>query len=165
MHENLFVFNFLLTTRPSSCAVAGGPDAAIERIYQIDLGRLEDVVDGTTITKTLFRDIMPDLAVPNGNIYEKIEGMAVTSSGEVYINNDNDGVDDNSGEQQLINLGVLVMEVPTLAPTAEEDDATASPTDGGDDSTTEAPAPASGAYASFSVTYGVLVMMVGAYVW
>jgi hypothetical protein len=84
--------------------------------------------EGTTISKTLLRDLMPDLAMPKGNIYEKIEGMAVTSSGEVYIVNDNDGVDTNSGEQQLMNLGVLITEAPTLPPLPEPE-----PTSGADD--------------------------------
>ena len=85
----------------------GGPDAAIKRIYKIDLGNYS-MRSLTTITKTLFRDLMPDLAVPNGQIYEKIEGSALTPSGNVWICNDNDGVDGNSGEQQLIDLGFLV---------------------------------------------------------
>ena len=36
---------------------------------------------------------------------EKIEGMAVMDNGDVYVCNDNDGVDDNSGETQLLNVG------------------------------------------------------------
>lgn len=84
----------------------GGPDAAIKRIYRVDLTGLND---GDTIgTKTLVRDLMGDLAEPGGLIAEKVEGMAVTPSGDVYIINDNDGVDDNSGETQLINLGDIV---------------------------------------------------------
>jgi hypothetical protein len=39
-----------------------------------------------------------------------LEGLAVTASGNVYINNDNDGVDDNSGEQILLDLGVVPMD-------------------------------------------------------
>ena len=48
---------------------------------------------------------MNDLAGTGGLIYEKIEGSALTTDGDIYIINDNDGVDDNSGENQLINLG------------------------------------------------------------
>jgi hypothetical protein len=78
---------------------------------------------GAVVAKTLFRDIYDDLLVPNGSVYEKIEGLAVNSLGEVWINNDNDGVNDNSGEQQLINLGQLIVgdeevtAVPAAAPT------------------------------------------------
>ena len=83
----------------------GGPDAAIKRLYKIDLS---GVSDGDTITKTLVRDLMDDLKTPGGLVYEKVEGSAVMSNGDVYIINDNDGVDDNSGETQLINLGNIL---------------------------------------------------------
>ncbi|MGJ8682432.1 esterase-like activity of phytase family protein [Paraglaciecola sp.] len=83
----------------------GGMDAVVKRIYEIDTTGL---VDGDTVTKTLVRDIMPDLKMANGLPAEKVEGMAVMANGDVYIVNDNDGVDDNSGEMQLINLGDIV---------------------------------------------------------
>jgi len=83
----------------------GGPDAAIKRIYLIDLS---SVVADSTIPKVLARDLMDDLKQPGGLTYEKVEGSAVMSNGEVYIVNDNDGVDDNSGETQLINLGTSI---------------------------------------------------------
>ncbi len=83
----------------------GGPDASIKRLYKIDLN---SAVDGSTISKTLLRDLMPDLKVPGGLVYEKIEGLAVMANGDVLIVNDNDGVDDNNGETQLINLGKIL---------------------------------------------------------
>lgn len=79
----------------------GGPDAAIKSIYQIDLS---DVKPGQTIEKTLVRDLLPDLKQANGLVAEKVEGLALTTDGKVYIVNDNDGVDDNSGETQLIHV-------------------------------------------------------------
>lgn len=82
-----------------------GFDAAIKRLYQVDL---TSVTAGATVTKTLVRDLMADLKMPKGMVPEKIEGLAVTSEGDVYIVNDNDGVDDNSGETQLMNLGELL---------------------------------------------------------
>ena len=83
----------------------GGPDAAIKRLYRFDTNGL---TDGDTVAKTLVRDLMGDLALPGGLIYEKIEGSAVTSQGNLFIVNDNDGVDDNSGETQLLNLGEIL---------------------------------------------------------
>lgn len=85
----------------------GGLDASIKKIYKIDLGDLGKITDSQTVTKTLFKDLVPDLKKPGGMVYEKIEGMAVTSDGSVWIVNDNDGVDDNNGETQLLNLGTL----------------------------------------------------------
>ena len=82
-----------------------GPDAAIKRLYKIDLSA---AVDGNTIVKTLVRDVTADLANFGGLTPEKIEGSAVTANGDVYIINDNDGVDDNSGETLLINLGNIL---------------------------------------------------------
>lgn len=79
----------------------GGPDAAIKRIYQIDLS---NVKANTTIEKTLVRDLIGDLAKANGLTPEKVEGLTVTPTKEIYIINDNDGVDDNSGETQLLKL-------------------------------------------------------------
>jgi len=82
-----------------------GPDAAIKRLYTFDTTGL---ADGASVTKVLVRDLMPDLMAPGGLVPEKIEGSAVTANGDVYIINDNDGVDDNSGETQLINLGDIL---------------------------------------------------------
>ncbi len=89
----------------------GGPDAAIKRLYRVDLSGLSD---GDTIGgKALVRDLMSDLSARGGLVAEKVEGAAVTVDGDVYVINDNDGVDDNSGETQLINLGELVLGDPT----------------------------------------------------
>lgn len=82
----------------------GGPDAAIKRLYKIDLS---NAVSGQTIEKTLVKDLMPTLKATGALTFEKVEGSAVTKDGRVFIINDNDGVDDNSGETQLINLGKL----------------------------------------------------------
>ncbi|MEM7435025.1 MAG: esterase-like activity of phytase family protein [Myxococcota bacterium] len=85
----------------------GGPDAAIKRLYTFGVNGLNP---GDTVTKTLLRDLVAegDLTATGGLIAEKIEGSAVTEDGDVYIINDNDGVDDNSGETNLINLGELL---------------------------------------------------------
>lgn len=85
----------------------GGPDAAVKRLYTFGVEGLEP---GDTVTKTLVRDLLAegDLTATGGLVAEKIEGSAVTTEGDVYLINDNDGVDDNSGETQLINLGRLL---------------------------------------------------------
>ena len=83
----------------------GGPDASIKKIYQIDL---TNATESQPLTKTLIRDLMPDLKSNNNLAFEKVEGLAVMPSGDVYIINDNDGVDDNSGETQLLNLGKIL---------------------------------------------------------
>lgn len=86
----------------------GNADAAIKRIYEFDVNGM---IAGETITKTLVRDLLNegDLSSARGAIAEKIEGLAVTSDNTIYIVNDNDGVDDNSGETLLINLGQHIL--------------------------------------------------------
>jgi len=76
---------------------ASGPDAAIKRVYTIDLSSM---TDGGNITKVLHTDLMPLLQSTGGLVAEKVEGLAVVN-GMAFIMNDNDGVDDNSGETNL----------------------------------------------------------------
>nr|MBP7522752.1 esterase-like activity of phytase family protein [Leptothrix sp. (in: b-proteobacteria)] len=82
-----------------------GPDARVKRLYRIDL---TGVADGGTLRKTLVRDLMADLRATHGPILEKIEGLAVLASGEVMFVTDNDGINDNSGETQLVRLGKIL---------------------------------------------------------
>ena len=87
-------------------------DAAIKRIYRFSVAELTPLVDlpvGSTpnfpiLEKTLVRDLMKDLSKTKGLTLEKIEGMAVTAEGDLYIVNDNDGVDDSNGETQLLKI-------------------------------------------------------------
>jgi hypothetical protein len=82
----------------------GGPDAAIKKIYKINLNLPMQQFE--VISKELVMDLMPTLKTStNGPVVEKVEGLAVTSDGSIWVNNDNDGVDDNSGETLLINVG------------------------------------------------------------
>lgn len=92
---------FMLVERDNQ----GGPDARIKRLYRIDL---TGVAAGATLAKTLLRDLISDLKAPGGQVPEKIEGAARLANGNVLIVNDNDGVDNNSGEVQLLNLGKVV---------------------------------------------------------
>jgi hypothetical protein len=92
--------NFLVLERDSQ----GGPDAAVKRIYQINLGDYS-FDDGFVVSKESVKDLIEDLESGNGSVIEKIEGLAVTSAGDIWINSDNDGVDDNSGEQILMKVG------------------------------------------------------------
>jgi len=104
--------NFLVIERDNQ----GNADAAIKRIYKFSITGLtpmSDTVLGTmpnfpVVDKMLVRDLMKDLVKTKGLILEKIEGMAVTAEGDLFIVNDNDGVDDSNGETQLLEVkGVL----------------------------------------------------------
>jgi hypothetical protein len=95
----------------------GGPDAAIKRLYEMNLGAdLDAVVDGANVTKTLKIDLMPRLALTWGNIPEKIEGVTVDARGNIWVVNDNDGVLLQSGEQQLNMVGPYVAPAPVAPP-------------------------------------------------
>lgn len=52
-------------------------------------------------------DLLPNLLSTNGWITDKVEGVAVTQSGSVYVSTDNDGLDDWSGETWFFGLGPL----------------------------------------------------------
>jgi hypothetical protein len=85
-------------------------DAAIKRIYSIDLAAVLGSAgdDYPSIAKTLVKDLVADNVVGaiGGLNFEKLEGLAYNGEGW-WVVNDNDGLDNNSGEIQLMNLGNL----------------------------------------------------------
>jgi hypothetical protein len=86
----------------------GGLDAGLKRLYRIDLGDFSMESGSSLGGKWFVRDLIPDLKAGNGLVMEKVEGLAVDDSGNVWINNDNDGVGDSSGENLLLNLGDIL---------------------------------------------------------
>lgn len=89
-----------------------GPDAVVKRLYEINLGaNLTAVTPDSNVTKTLKLDLIPSLAQTWGLIPEKVEGVTIDAKGNVWVNNDNDGMGSGfvitSGEQQLNNVGQL----------------------------------------------------------
>jgi hypothetical protein len=63
--------------------------------------------DIPTVTKTLLRDLTPDLMKAGGYGLDKVEGMTVDKAGNLFVVTDNDGVDDSSGETQFFAFGPL----------------------------------------------------------
>jgi len=100
--------NFLVMERDNQ----GNADAAIKRIYQFSIAGITPLEDSSlgimpsfpVLQKTLVRDLMKDLKKTKGLTLEKVEGMAVTADGDLYVINDNDGVDDSNGETQLLKI-------------------------------------------------------------
>jgi len=85
----------------------GGPDARIKRIYGFSVRGVQPAPVGgnlPVLNKVLVRDVLPDLQAPGGWVQEKLEGLGITADLQVYMVTDNDGVDDNTGETQLIRL-------------------------------------------------------------
>lgn len=60
-----------------------------------------------TVTKTLLRDLTPDLMKAGGYGLDKVEGMTVDKAGNLFVVTDNDGVDDSSGETQFFAFGKI----------------------------------------------------------
>jgi hypothetical protein len=92
----------------------GGPDATVKRIYKFSVAEVEFMPNAATpnfdvVAKSLVSDLILDDAYggSGGLIPEKFEGLAAFEDGTALIVNDNDGVDDNSGETQLLNLGAI----------------------------------------------------------
>lgn len=85
-----------------------GTDAAIKRVYQVDLSAVSPAAPGETppvLTKTLAMDLLPMLRAANGWTADKVEGFALAADGQVYAVTDNDGVDDSPGESLFLRLG------------------------------------------------------------
>lgn len=84
-------------------------DARIKRVYAFSVADVafkpeSDAPAFDTLSKTLVRDLMPDLEATKGMVLEKIESLAVNRRGDMFFANDNDGVDDSNGETQLIRI-------------------------------------------------------------
>lgn len=93
----------------------GGADAAVKRLYSFDADDLTwkghaQTPNMDVAVKTLVRDILVegDFDATGGVVPEKLEGFCVLPNGDALLVNDNDGVDDNSGETQLLNLGDIL---------------------------------------------------------
>lgn len=89
----------------------GGPDAAVKRIYSfsvqgVTFASADAAPAFPVLSKTLAADLLSDGYVDftAGLPVEKWEGLMVLDNGTAVIVNDNDGVDDNSGETQLLRL-------------------------------------------------------------
>lgn len=116
-----------------------GPDAALKAVYTVPLPAGPGAAAGEELPmleKTLAADVLPALEAGNGWTQEKLEGLGITGSGEVFVVTDNDGVDDANGETVLASLGSsaevfgeATTPEPTPVPTAEPTTApTAEPT-------------------------------------
>jgi hypothetical protein len=85
-----------------------GPDARIKRLYKVSIAGVTPQPQGGAfpiLQKSLARDLMADLAASKGWLQEKVEGVAISKDGSVYVVTDNDGVDGNTGETQFLRLG------------------------------------------------------------
>ena len=86
-----------------------GADARIKRVYRIDVNGVtpKTQAEGNfpILSKTLAIDVLPAMQAGKGWVHDKLEGLARTADGDVYVVTDNDGVDNSTGETQFLNLG------------------------------------------------------------
>ncbi|MFT4233471.1 MAG: esterase-like activity of phytase family protein [Microbacterium sp.] len=101
-----------------------GPDAAVKRIYTMEVPSSPTEDSVTPVDKTLALDVLPALEAFNGWTQEKLEGFTIAADGQLYGVTDNDGLEDATGETQFLRLGTAD-EVFGTAPTPTE---TATPT-------------------------------------
>ncbi|MFN4157324.1 MAG: esterase-like activity of phytase family protein [Gemmobacter sp.] len=83
-------------------------NAATKKLYRVPAAQMVAAPMGgplPVVTKELVRDFLPDLAVLNGYIQDKVEGFAIDAAGEAWVVTDNDGVDGASGETLFWSIG------------------------------------------------------------
>ena len=75
--------------------------AVTKKVYRIPLADMQPAPLGgdlPVVSKEEVRDLLPDLTSTGGYVLDKVEGLAITNDGKVWVSTDNDGVDDHSGE-------------------------------------------------------------------
>jgi len=103
---------FAVIERDKGWGPTTGFIAEIKRIYQVDLDAATfhpysepQAPPLELLSKTLVRDVLPDLQATSIWTAEKLEGLTVDANGDVFVLVDNDGVDDATGETLFLNLG------------------------------------------------------------
>lgn len=82
--------------------------AQVKKLYRIPATEMQPAALSEAlpvVTKEEVRDFLPDLAVLNGYVVDKVEGFAIDTAGAGWVVTDNDGVDDSSGETLFWTIG------------------------------------------------------------
>ena len=90
-----------------------GDFAGLKTLISVPAGADADGAIGTS-EKAAY-DLLPHLRATRGWISDKVEGVAVTPAGKVWVSTDNDGVDDWSGETWFFSPGRILEPVPLTA--------------------------------------------------
>ena len=78
-----------------------GDLAAVKQITRVALADLQPAPLGgelPVVTPEVVADLLPALRATGGYVLDKVESLAITQDGTMWIVTDNDGVDDHSGE-------------------------------------------------------------------
>lgn len=87
-----------------------GADVVTKKVYRIPAADMVPAALGgdlPVVTKELVRDLIPDMQAFGGYVVDKVEGLAITADGEIFVSTDNDGVDDSSGETFFWSIGAV----------------------------------------------------------
>ncbi|MCR9085161.1 MAG: esterase-like activity of phytase family protein [Rhodobacteraceae bacterium] len=86
-----------------------GTEAVTKKVYRVPLSEMVPASIGgdalPVVSKEEVRDLIPDLTSTGGYVLDKVEGLAITPDGAMWISTDNDGVDDHSGETMFFSIG------------------------------------------------------------
>ncbi|GLZ80416.1 hypothetical protein Afil01_52230 [Actinorhabdospora filicis] len=84
-----------------------GPNAAVKRVYKVDVSTVTPVADGTlpAVSKKLAVDLLPRMTAGHGWTQDKVEGLAISGNGDVFAVTDNDAVSEATGETLFMRLG------------------------------------------------------------
>lgn len=85
-----------------------GIAAVTKKVYRVPLAEMTPAPLGgelPVVSKELVRDLIPDLTATGGYVLDKVEGLAITPDGTIWVSTDNDGVDDHSGETMFFPIG------------------------------------------------------------
>lgn len=85
-----------------------GTAAVTKKVYGVDLADAEFRPYGEpleTVDKALLADMLDELRANSVWTPDKLEGLAVTADGDMFIVTDNDGLDDALGQTVFLDLG------------------------------------------------------------
>ena len=84
--------------------------AVTKKVYRIPASEMQPAALGgalPVVSKELVRDLLPELTSTGGYVLDKVEGLAIMPTGEIFVSTDNNGVDDHSGETMFFSIGNL----------------------------------------------------------
>ncbi|WP_370275059.1 esterase-like activity of phytase family protein [Pararhodobacter marinus] len=84
-----------------------GDLASVKQITRVALAGLQPAPLGgelPVVTPEVVMDLLPYLTATGGYVLDKVESLAITQDGTMWIATDNDGVDDHSGETMFFSL-------------------------------------------------------------
>lgn len=84
--------------------------AKLKKLYRVPVSALVGAEIGgelPVVSKEGVRDLIPDLALSNGYVVDKVESFAIDAAGTGFVITDNDGVADSSGETLFWSVGTI----------------------------------------------------------